>query len=118
MEERVRSIIGHVCEANGAAYKLDYVLGYPAIQNDAALRELAKKAAMEAVGAKNVFDAPRLSASEDFSYYAQVAPTYFMIVGSGDGPPNHNPGFRADDSALLNGVKAEVRIILDYLNGK
>lgn len=118
MEERVRSIIGHVCRMNGAQYKLDYELGYPSIQNDAALRELVKKAAIEAVGEKNVFDAPRMPASEDFSYYAQVAPTYFMIVGCGDGPANHNPGFKADDSALLNGVKTEVRIILDYLDGK
>lgn len=118
LEERVRTIIDHVCKANGAQYKLDYTLGYPSIQNDAALRELAKKAAIEAVGEKNVFDAPRIPASEDFSYYAQVAPTYFITVGSGDGPANHNPGFRADDGAILNGIKTEVRMILDYLNTK
>lgn len=118
LEERVRTIIDHVCKANGAQYKLDYSLGYPSIQNDAALRELAKKAAIEAVGEKNVFDAPRIPASEDFSYYAQVAPTYFITVGSGDGPANHNPGFRADDGAILNGIKTEVRMILDYLNTK
>lgn len=118
LEERVRTIIDHVCKANGAQYKLDYTLGYPSIQNDAALRELAKKAAVETVGEKNVFDAPRIPASEDFSYYAQVAPTYFITVGSGDGPANHNPGFRADDGAILNGIKTEVRIILDYLDAK
>lgn len=118
LEERVRTIIDHVCKANGAQYKLDYTLGYPSIQNDAALRELAKKAAVEAVGEKNVFDAPRIPASEDFSYYAQVAPTYFMTVGSGEGPANHNPGFKADDGAILNGIKTEVRMILDYLAAK
>lgn len=118
LEERVRTIIDHVCKANGAQYKLDYSLGYPSIQNDAALRELAKKAAIEAVGEKNVFDAPRIPASEDFSYYAQVAPTYFITVGSGDGPANHNPGFKADDGAILNGIKTEVRMILDYLGAK
>lgn len=118
LEERVRTIIDHVCKANGAQYKLDYTLGYPSIQNDAALRELAKKAAIEAGGEKNVFDAPRIPASEDFSYYAQVAPTYFITVGSGDGPANHNPGFKADDGAILNGIKTEVRMILDYLDAK
>lgn len=118
LEERIRTIIDHVCKANGAQYKLDYVLGYPSIQNDAALRELVKKAAIEAVGEKNVFDAPRIPASEDFSYYAQVAPTYFITVGSGDGPANHNPGFKADDGAISNGIKTEVQMILDYLNAK
>lgn len=118
LEERIRTIIDHVCKANGAQYKLDYVLGYPSIQNDAALRELVKKAAIEAVGEKNVFDAPRIPASEDFSYYAQVAPTYFITVGSGDGPANHNPGFKADDGAISNGIKTEVQMILNYLNAK
>lgn len=118
LEERVRTIIDHVCKANGAQYKLDYSLGYPSIQNDAALRELAKKAAIEAVGEKNVFDVPRIPASEDFSYYAQVAPTYFITVGSGDGPANHNPGFKADDGAILNGIRTEVQIILNYLNAR
>lgn len=118
LEERIRTIIDHVCKANGAQYKLDYVLGYPSIQNDAALRKLVKKAAIEAVGEKNVFDAPRIPASEDFSYYAQVAPTYFITVGSGDGPANHNPGFEADDGAISNGIKTEVQMILDYLNAR
>lgn len=118
LEERTRSVIDHVCKANGAQYKLDYVLGYPSIQNNATLRELAKKAAIKAVGEKNVFDSSRIPASEDFSYYAQVAPTYFMTISSGDGPANHNPGFKAADGAILNGIKTEVRIILDYLNFK
>lgn len=118
LEERTRSIIDHVCKANGARYKLDYELGYPAIENNSALRELAKKAAIQAVGEKNVFDAPRIPASEDFSYYGQVAPIYFMTISSGDGPANHNPGFKADDAAISNGIKTEVRIILDYLNSK
>lgn len=79
---------------------------------------MAKKAALKAVGEENVFDSPRIPASEDFSYYAQVASTYFMTIGSGNGPENHNPGFKADDGAILNGIKTEVRIILDYLNFK
>lgn len=118
LEERTRTVIDHLCKANGAQYKLDYVLGYPAIQNNGTLRELAKKAAIKAVGEKNVFDSPRISASEDFSYYAQVTPTYFMTIGSGDGPANHNPGFKADDGAILNGIRTEVQVILDYLNFK
>lgn len=41
-----------------------------------------------------------------------------MTISSGDGPANHNPGFKADDAAISNGIKTEVRIILDYLNSK
>lgn len=41
-----------------------------------------------------------------------------MTISSGDGPANHHPGFKAADGAILNGIKTEVRIILDYLNFK
>lgn len=59
---------------------------------------------------------PRMTASEDFSYYKQVAPTCFLVLGVGEGVANHNPKFNLDEKALLNGVKAQVQIILDHLN--
>lgn len=116
VEQRVRTIVDAVCTANGAKYDLNYVLSYPAVQNSPELRPLVRQAATRAVGADKVFDAPRLTASEDFSYYGEVAPAFFFIVGAGDGPVNHNPGFHADDGALANGVRTEVEILWDYLH--
>ena len=57
-----------------------------------------------------------MTASEDFSYYHQVAPECFLTLGVGDGVANHNPKFNIDEKALQNGVKTQVQIILDYLN--
>ncbi|WP_413998592.1 M20 metallopeptidase family protein [Flavobacterium sp. W1B] len=113
---RIETIVDHIAKANDATYKLDYVLSYPAIENDLALSAFAKKSATKVLGANRVFDAPRMTASEDFSYYKEVAPVYFMILGVGPGVANHNPKFNIDEAALSNGVKAEVQIILDYLN--
>lgn len=112
---RIKDIIKYTAQANGATYKLDYVFGYPVIQNDEALREQVRQSAIKALGSKQVFDAPRMTASEDFSRYKEVAPICFMILGVGDGAANHSPKFNPDESALANGVKAEVQIILDYL---
>ncbi len=39
-----------------------------------------------------------------------------MILGVGEGVANHNPKLNLDEKALSNGLKAEVQIILDYLN--
>jgi len=114
--ERVKAIIDNTAKANGATYKLDYFFIYPAIQNDPALVALAKAGAEKALGAGRVFDAPRLSGSEDFSYYRTVAPVCFMILGVGPGAANHSPRFNLNEAALANGVKAEVQIILDYLS--
>lgn len=91
VENRVKSLIENITKAHGATYDLDYILSYPAIQNDVTLNEKAKKSAIKILDSNKVFDAPIMTASEDFSYYNQVAPTCFMVLGVGDGVANHNP---------------------------
>lgn len=116
VEARIKEIIDNIIEAYGADYKLDYISTYPAIQNDADLNAHARKSVVAILGKEQVFDAPMMTASEDFSYYREIAPVSFMTLGIGEGAANHNPKFAVDDSALPNGVKAQVQIILDYLN--
>lgn len=116
VEARIKAIIENITKAHGATYDLEYIRSYPAIQNDASLNNKAKISAIKALGKDKVFDAPRMTASEDFSYYKKVAPTCFMILGVGDGAANHNPKFNVDEKALINGVKTQVNIIMDYLN--
>lgn len=116
VEKRIRSLVDNITKAHGATYDLEYIFSYPAIQNDGELNDLAKKSATTILGKGQVFDAPIMTASEDFSYYNKVAPTCFLILGVGDGVANHNPKFNPDENALVNGVKAQVQTILDFLN--
>jgi amidohydrolase len=116
VEARTKEIIDNITKAYGATYKLDYIPTYPAIQNDEALNSLARKSAEAVLGKDKVFEAPMMTASEDFAYYRKIAPVNFMTLGIGEGAANHNPKFTVDESALQNGVKAQVQIILDYLN--
>lgn len=118
VEERVKTLIDNITKAHGAQYKLNYVPNYPAIENDASLNTLVKKSAQSILGKENVFDAPMMTASEDFSYYKQIGPECFLTLGIGDGVANHNPKFNIDEKALRNGVTAQVQIIFDYLNSK
>lgn len=115
VENRVTSLIEHITKAHGATYELDYTHSYPAILNDEALNAFARKSAVKAVGANNIFEAPMMTASEDFSYYKQIAPVCFLTLGVGEGA-NHNPKFDIDEKALQYGVKTQVQIILDYLH--
>ena len=115
MEDRIRAIVENVTKAHGATYDLEYIKSYPAIQNDEELNAKAKASAIKALGKDFVFDAPRMTASEDFSYYKKIAPTSFLVLGVGNGVANHNPKFNLDEKALSNGVKAQVQTILDYL---
>lgn len=112
---RIKEMVEKTCQAYGAKYDFDYILSYPAIQNSSELVALAKKAAIKALGTDKVMDVPRMTASEDFSYYKEVAPACFLVLGVGPGAANHSPKFKIDEKALSNGVKAEVEIIKEYL---
>lgn len=116
VEDRIKSLIDHITKAHGATYELEYVHNYPAVQNDEMLNVMVKKSAALAVGQADVFDAPMMTASEDFAYYKEVAKECFLTLGVGNGVANHNPKFNLDEKALQNGVKTQVQIILDYLN--
>lgn len=116
VEKRIKNIVDHTVKAHGGTYDLDYTLGYPSIVNDTELTEFAKNSASKILGEDKIFDAPAMTASEDFAFYKEIAPISFVTLGIGDGPANHNPGFNLDEDALENGVKAQVQVLLDYLN--
>lgn len=116
LEERIKTIIDNIVKANGATYSLEYASGYPAIENDPALNRLARASAIKILGNDMVYDSPRMSASEDFARYKEIAPECYINLSTGPGVANHHPAFNPDENSFINGVKAEVQIILDYLN--
>ncbi|KAA6438206.1 amidohydrolase [Rufibacter glacialis] len=116
VETRIKAIVENVTKAYGATYKLDYIRAYPAIQNNPALNSHVQNSAAAVLGKEQIFKAPMMTASEDFSYYGKIAPVSFVTLGIGKGAANHNPEFTVDENALQNGVKAQVQIVLDYLN--
>ena len=115
---RIRKVIDNIIMANDATYSLEYTSGYPAMHNDSALNRLAKAGAIKILGNEMVIDAPRMTASEDFARYREIAPSCYINLSTGPGVANHHPAFNPDESAIINGVKAEVQIILDYLEQK
>ncbi len=118
VRERVEAIVENLTEAYNAEYVLEYINSYPSIMNDPALNKLARRSAGKTLGEDQVFDAPMMTASEDFAYYAQKAPVAFVTLGVGDGFANHHPKFDPDEEAFVNGVKAQVQIVLDFLSGR
>lgn len=118
LEERIRTVIDKIALAHGATCSLEYTSGYPAMQNDPALNRLARASSVKILGSEMVLDAPRMTASEDFARYREIAPSCYINLSTGPGVTNHHPAFNPDESALINGVKAEVQIILDYLEQK
>lgn len=120
--ETIKRMIHNICDYYQATYELDYQHSYPAVVNDKALSAQIKASAQKVLGEDKVFDAPLITASEDFAYYQQVAPSTYIQLGGGlakDGfeYANHHPKFMIDEDAFEAGIKVEVQSVLDYLKG-
>ncbi len=118
--ERIHTIIENTCSTYGASYDLKYNYSYPAVINDKDVSSLVMNSAKEVLGENMVFEAPIISASEDFAYYREVAPICFMQLGGGsveDGCEyaNHHPKFKIQEDSMVNGVKTEVQTVLNFL---
>ena len=89
----------------GASVELHYTEGYPAVKNDGALRKTAETA-ITAAGLRGIEkDKPYLF-GEDFSFYSNIAKTYFVFMGSrntekGFASSLHTDTFNFDERVLI-----------------
>lgn len=120
IEERIRAIIDGICKAHGATYELNYVHGYPAVNNDEFCTDMARKVAKDILPAGEYGDGIRMMGSEDFSRYLEKIPGTYVVIGSGTeedgcGFVNHHPKFKVNEKALLNGTKMYVGFALEAM---
>lgn len=89
--------------------------------NDPDILELIMPALVEAAGEAGVnSNAPLRGAAEDFSFFEEVVPGIYYIIGSTPPgadpvPTNHSPQFDIDESVLQTGVRAHVLTTLRFL---
>jgi amidohydrolase len=118
--ERLDALVRGIAGAMRAEVDVVFEPGYPVNSNDAALTELVRAAAVEAVGPDQVVDGPAVMASDDMGHFLQRVPGCFFFVGSGNEAtgviwPHHHPRFDIDEAALAVGVEALMRTALRYL---
>lgn len=120
---RVQRTAGSVAEAGGATAEVRIDRGYPVTVNDAALTERMLPTLRTVLGDR-LFEAPKITGAEDFSYYQQRVPGLFLLLGItppdqvGKAPQNHSPRFLVDEPALLTGVRTLVHLVLGYGAGR
>ena len=101
-------------------YKLAITQGYPVLVNDPVFtRGIARllKTKFNAV----VEDIEPVLASEDFARYLEKRPGTFLFLGAGNRGKgivheNHSSRFDIDEEALVNGVRAFLVIVKDFLD--
>ncbi|HEY59189.1 MAG TPA: amidohydrolase [Anaerolineae bacterium] len=106
--EMILKVAQGIAGTYDAKAKLDYMRGYPALENDDRMTTLVEKAAGEAIGIENVKQATPLLAGDDLAYFFQKVPGSYFWLGitpkTGIIAPAHTAKFDIDESSMEVGV--------------
>lgn len=127
MIEQIRKSLTRVAETTaqtyGATATVEYQGYVPPVWNDANLHRLVTNAAEKICGPENVQVAPICTAGDDFSFYTEYVPGYYLLVGcgnrNGEIEPTasvHTPDFWADESCLPVMAGCYAQVAIDFLS--
>ena len=119
LRQRITELITGIAQAHGAQAEIDYVEGYPVLNNDPEAVALAVQVATDLVGADAVErEHPQLTGSEDFAYLLQACPGALVRIGNGSaegGRGLHNPRYDFNDANLPYGAAFWSQLAQRYL---
>ncbi len=126
IHELVTTLAEAVSRGNRAGCQVCINKHYPVTINDPVLTEAMVPTLQRVVGSDpgkgSLMLVPKVTGSEDFSFFQRVVPGLFVFLGvtpQGVDPrkaaPNHSPRFNADDSGLLLGVRTLAHLACDFL---
>jgi hippurate hydrolase len=103
MQNRMTEIADEMMKTTGCRIVFSHSDPYPAVINDGALFDEAKRVLSDAGYAFFEPEKP-LMVSEDFSWYQRHAPGLFLHLGTGMDTPLHSNNYQIDEDVLLTGV--------------
>jgi amidohydrolase len=106
--EKIKKMAESIAEGMGGRCEVDISHGYPYLENNPELTRRLRQAAVEYVGAENVYDIDITLGAEDFAYYSQIIPASFYRLGTSNAEKGiksyvHTPTFDIDEDALKIG---------------
>lgn len=120
---RMGAIVSGIAAAHGATAELKLMPApNPVLVNDPALTERVLPSLAGVVGKDSVRTVGLQTVAEDFAYVARAVPSVFFFVGvtpagqdPSTAPDNHSDLFFVDEAALQVGLRAMLRVAVDYL---
>lgn len=102
----------------GCKVDVTYNEGYPPVKNNPKLRSLVHHSVASA-GLEPVIKEKPYLFGEDFSFYSEIARTYFIFIGAGDEKKGftsslHTPTFNFDESVLIKVADYYENILKNY----
>ena len=122
IHERVTTLAEAISRGSRAGCTVCIRKNYPVTVNDPQLTEAMLPTLRRTAGAEHVMLVPKVTGSEDFSFFQQLVPGLFIFIGvtpAGTDPntaaPNHSPRFYVDERSLMLGVRALAHLACDFL---
>lgn len=106
---RIEEIVNGTAATFGLEAAIDYQMGYPATINDEERTRFAVEVGREV--APTDADFPPEMGAEDFSYMLEARPGCYLLLGNGDTPGCHHPGYDFDDRAAPVGASFFARVV-------
>ncbi len=121
VHDRLINLARSVVEGLGGTCSLEIRKGYPVLYNDENITNQVKLQVIDYLGEENVVDLDIWTASEDFAYYAQIVPSCFYRLGTGNKDKGitsglHTPTFDIDEEALKTGPGLMAYLAVNGLN--
>jgi len=121
MVARLRETVQGIATSHGIVGRIEIRPGYPAVVNSRLLEPLVREVARDIVGEESVDDdLPLVLGGEDFSYFANAIPGFFILLGArneekGCTSPLHSPTFRMDEDWLPRYVDYSEALVRRFL---
>lgn len=119
LEQRVRTLVEHFAEANGAQATLSWHPGPPVLINDAHWATFSSDVAQQA--GYRVQSAELHLLGEDFAFYLQQVPGAFVSIGSASDFGLHHASFTPDEALIAPAADYFARLsrqALQHLNAR
>ena len=120
---RIENTARGIASAAGADIEFKLLIGYPSVNNDAALFEKSLPTLQRVSGDNPVHIITPQTVAEDFSFFSNEVPGLFLFLGNGPPdvdpttlPGNHSPYFDMYEPNLEMGVRIFSNLVVDYLN--
>ncbi|MHA6249743.1 amidohydrolase [Pontibacter sp. CAU 1760] len=122
IHEKIKLTATKIAESAGATAEVTIIPQTPVTFNDPALTAKMLPTLQQVAGRENVVLTKAVTGAEDFAFYQEKIPGFFLFVGGmakGKKPsevaPHHTPDFYIDESGLKLGVKTLTGLTLNYM---
>jgi amidohydrolase len=125
VHRRINEIATNIAESAGAKADVKITKLYPATINPPELTAKMVPSLQAAAGEENLIVMDPMTGSEDFSFFQQEKPGFFIFLGGMKKgadplrtPSHHTPDFYLDESGFTLGVKTLSYFVVDYMGMK